>query len=1120
MILICTNELSGTTGYHKSVVELANGLHRAGYPLAILSFLGTSDGSARALSRWPLDAGIPAFVLQTLPADGGRLLHRNYHPVFTARLGAAAFEFTENQLAVLRQLNAALTEEDTILFTAPIPAYVFHHALGGAPRSAKTVLQIHSDYRFHDGLWEMLTESRASIDRLQTVSDRQRAQFTPLFDSSHVVFVPNFPGHHGRPISLAPHDGVNIALPASFQPRKNQLDAVRALALIEDERVHLTLWGNNGRRNPYFVSVERLAQELGVASRVHTPGFGAEADVYSTADIVLMTSLSEGFPYPLVEAMYHGRPTVSYDFEHGPREAIEDGASGYIVPMGEVEQLADRLASVAADHALRARFGARARELFEERFSTDAVTERYRGLLGPVGRSLDVVDAFSTDGGDPVATQAIGHRHRRVKGRGRHRVTVRSTLELHDIEVDNGERVMAASVRRLRGATRIEFEAEGDEVISYATTSKSDDRHYLANTKGSRLEVLPYLCRGASRGEGTTSGLDVIFAASGGTRMLTRRERAEMSRAMIVRISRDILWKLRQLAKPARPTMPPADASPVLPVGSERVDDKSSSASEQIEGPRSLRESGGGASSEMTTSADSKTSSVAGLVSRYRADSRDRELKSAVNAATPTRREIARHPWFPVTSGMDNFGSPINERGGVEVSNSGSVRRPTVSIRGEYDWVLLRDGAGERRVEPPFGYGELFERICAAERDHGLFDIATRDGVYPWELGRAAVILQLAESLGMWSKDNATGEPAKDVYGGPKRLTAAPTAPRVVLDYPRRGQSAYRTVAHRGDDTLFVVHPTPSGYPEVDDDNLVYPMHEFLQWRQNPERKAALLRAADVDRRPFEKALSDALGLRVDLGNHLRNRLLAFLDQRDFWTPVFERVKPEEVLIASSHWWAGVSLAARRVGALVSDIQYADTGQYHPTFWFGGTPHYGATRFYAWSEFWAARTNVYKEHVIVPRPQPELYAEPCREAGDLIWDVCVITQPRVQRRILAFVDRLVRERGDLKVVIAPHPSNRHEMPRDLAAVGLADKVSISPDDTLTTVQKSVLSVGGYSTSLWEAVSLGCPTYVIPVPGHEFTLADVESGLFRLASSPHDLVPYDVPDSRRSIFGAG
>ena len=124
MILLCVNELAGPTGYHKSVVETANALHRGGYPLAVLSFLGSGDGSALAMPRWPLDPGVPAYALQNLPADGGRLLPANVHPEVKGRVYSTAYEFTPNQLAALRQLNAELTAEDTVIFTTPVQALV------------------------------------------------------------------------------------------------------------------------------------------------------------------------------------------------------------------------------------------------------------------------------------------------------------------------------------------------------------------------------------------------------------------------------------------------------------------------------------------------------------------------------------------------------------------------------------------------------------------------------------------------------------------------------------------------------------------------------------------------------------------------------------------------------------------------------------------------------------------------------------------------------------------------------------------------------------------------------------------------------------------------------------
>ncbi|WP_245885680.1 glycosyltransferase [Xylanimonas oleitrophica] len=1130
------NELSGTTGYHKSMVETANSLHRAGYPVTILSFLDPSDGARRALPLWPLDAGVPVLPLQTLAADQGRLLHRNYHPALAGHMGAMPFSFTANQLAVLRQINAILSPDDTVILTSPFQASALKHALQGDERRVRTVLQIHGDYLHHAGLWDLMMEAREVIDRVQTVASGLRGQFVPTFDEDDVVFIPNFAGERPDAVARVAHEGVNVAMPASYQHRKNQLDAVRALSLVEDESVHLTFWGSINPRNPYYLAVRELVEQLQLGERVRFAGFGTEADVYSTADIVLMTSLSEGFGYPLLEAAYNSLPTVTYDFEFGPRDAIEDGKTGFIVPVGDVEQLAERLTRLAADETLRKEFGRQAHERFGAMFATPAVVEQYRQLLGSrPGSAVDLAAAFAADGHAPVPLDAISLRTRLALGRRRHVVTVSSPVPLHDIQIDDGKEVRTPAVHRESGTTRIEFSGSGNEVVSYVPAPGSTDRHYLASTtEDNELEVLPYLRRDASYGAGTPAVGDTIFATSGGIKKLAVRELAPALQSLTKKVRGDVAWKVRQVTTRSRSavavvdpslqspkeTRPPATTSPAE-VSAERPSApapprptasaaQAAPAAPVVAQRRTATGSTGGRAA---------LGSARRLASAYAVSVSAAVGKLAAKPGAPARREIPRHPRFPVSSGVDSFGTPINQPGGVEVRNAGSARRPTVFIRGEYDSLLLRDAVSERKVEPPFGYGELFERVCEAEQQHGLFELTTRDGVHVWELGRSALIIQLAESLGMWGSAPAVGSKVKDEYEGAKRLTTAPAARRVVFDYTRRGQSDYRTAAYRDDETMFVVQPEPEGYPEVTDTNMVYPFHEFTRWRQDWRRRWAHQRVPEIDARPFEEALTQALGIKVDLGDHLRNRLIKFLDERDFWTPVFERVQPEEVLIASSHWWAGISAAAQRSGARVSDIQYALTSRYAPSFWFGDLPRYGASRFYAWSDFWAERTNVYQEHVVVPRQQQEFLSTGEEALPDSTeWDVCVVSQPRVLRRILAFVTELVRERPGLRVVIAPHPAQRPQMPALLAAAGLADKVTIAPDDTLTTIKRSQVSVGCFSTSLWESAALGRPTYVIPVPGHEETLQDVESGLFRLATSPHDLVPFEVPMTRHTIFG--
>ena len=98
--------------------------------------------------------------------------------------------------------------------------------------------------------------------------------------------------------------------------------------------------------------------------------------------------------------------------------------------------------------------------------------------------------------------------------------------------------------------------------------------------------------------------------------------------------------------------------------------------------------------------------------------------------------------------------------------------------------------------------------------------------------------------------------------------------------------------------------------------------------------------------------------------------------------------------------------------------------------------------------------------MVVPRQQEELTA--AIESPSTVekrWDVCVVSQPRVLRRILTFVQELVAERPELRVVIAPHPAQREIIGQELAASGLEGSVDIAEEDTLTTITRSVMAVG-------------------------------------------------------------
>jgi len=90
-------------------------------------------------------------------------------------------------------------------------------------------------------------------------------------------------------------------------------------------------------------------------------------DFLSAADAVVLPSVREQFGLVLAEGMAAGLPAVAVD-AHGPREIVDDGTTGWLVPPDDARALADALVAVVNDPAERRRRGSAARAAARERF--------------------------------------------------------------------------------------------------------------------------------------------------------------------------------------------------------------------------------------------------------------------------------------------------------------------------------------------------------------------------------------------------------------------------------------------------------------------------------------------------------------------------------------------------------------------------------------------------------------------------------------------------------------------------------------------------------------------------------------------------------------------------------
>lgn len=177
-------------------------------------------------------------------------------------------------------------------------------------------------------------------------------------------------------------DDVALIQVARLNPLKDHLTAVRAFAMLceQQKRARLLIVGDGEER----AKIEAAIGEAGVGERVHL--LGTRRDIprlLAASDVFLLTSISEGIPLTLLEAMAAGLPCVSTDVG-GTGEVIVDGQTGFLAPAKDAEALAARLA-ILADHAQqRAAMGVagrlRSQELFSDRQMHAAYLSLYREM--------------------------------------------------------------------------------------------------------------------------------------------------------------------------------------------------------------------------------------------------------------------------------------------------------------------------------------------------------------------------------------------------------------------------------------------------------------------------------------------------------------------------------------------------------------------------------------------------------------------------------------------------------------------------------------------------------------------------------------------------------------------
>lgn len=163
-----------------------------------------------------------------------------------------------------------------------------------------------------------------------------------------------------------------------FKPQKNLQDFLRlAKSLTNFVPGCRFLMVGDGEERP---GLEAIRKELGLEKLVVMAGWRSDvAELLSASDVFVLTSLWEGLPRSLVEAMSLGLPVVCYNTD-GVADIIQHQKNGFLFRPGQIDLMAAQIATLLRDRSLHQRIGQAAASSIQQEFDINLMVKQQEAL--------------------------------------------------------------------------------------------------------------------------------------------------------------------------------------------------------------------------------------------------------------------------------------------------------------------------------------------------------------------------------------------------------------------------------------------------------------------------------------------------------------------------------------------------------------------------------------------------------------------------------------------------------------------------------------------------------------------------------------------------------------------
>lgn len=181
-----------------------------------------------------------------------------------------------------------------------------------------------------------------------------------------------------------PEDSVLIGILCRFDPVKGLDTFIKAAKIVveRNQNVKFILGGDGAQRE----SLEKSVKSMGISDNVLFPGWiNNNYEFMDCININVLTSLSESFPYVILEGVQYKKATVSSDVG-GISDLIENGVTGFLFNPGDYKKLAEHLTELINNPQLRESMGEKVYEKASREFSLENMgrtqIQIYNKILG------------------------------------------------------------------------------------------------------------------------------------------------------------------------------------------------------------------------------------------------------------------------------------------------------------------------------------------------------------------------------------------------------------------------------------------------------------------------------------------------------------------------------------------------------------------------------------------------------------------------------------------------------------------------------------------------------------------------------------------------------------------